>query len=67
VEEHVLDGGFGSFVLEYLESRQYLIQVKRIGVSRTFIYEVGDQQYLRALAQIDAQSIKQEIEIGLHF
>jgi transketolase C-terminal domain/subunit len=65
VEEHILDGGFGSFVLEHLEITQSQIPVKRIGISRTFVYEVGDQQYLRELAKLDSQSIKREIEIGL--
>ncbi|ASY20506.1 transketolase [Candidatus Planktophila vernalis] len=67
VEEHILDGGFGSFVLEFLETTQLQVPVKRIGILRTFVYEIGDQQYLRELAKIDSQSIKREIEIGLGF
>ena len=65
VEEHVLEGGFGSFILEYLEMSPQRILVKRLGIPRTFAYEVGDQQFLRESAKIDSQSIKREIEIGL--
>jgi transketolase len=65
VEEHVLDGGFGSYILEYLELNQLQIRVKRIGISRSFNYEIGDQGYLRMLAGIDSISIKKEIEFGL--
>ncbi len=65
VEEHVLDGGFGSYILEYLELSQLQIRVKRIGISRSFNYEIGDQGYLRTLAGIDSTSIRKEIEFGL--
>ncbi len=61
VEEHCLDAGFGSFVLEYLESQQILRQVKRLGIPRAFYYEVGDQAYLRKLAGLDEHSIKSQI------
>jgi transketolase len=65
VEEHVLDGGFGSFILEYLESNQKLIRVKRIGIQRSFSYEIGNQKYLRELARLDPSSIRNEIQLSL--
>jgi transketolase len=65
VEEHVLDGGFGSYILEYLETNQKLIRTKRIGIQRSFHYEIGDQKYLRQLARLDPDSIRYEIELSL--
>jgi transketolase len=65
VEEHVLDGGFGSYILEYLESNQILIRVKRIGIQRSFSYEIGNQKYLRELARLDPSSIWNEIQLSL--
>jgi transketolase len=62
VEEHCLDAGFGSFVLEFLENQQISIQVKRLGIPRDFYYEVGDQEYLRKLAGLDEQSINSQIQ-----
>jgi transketolase C-terminal domain/subunit len=62
IEEHVLDGGFGSFVLEYLEHRQFSKKIKRLGIKRNFEYVVGDQAFLRKLAGIDSQSIHSELE-----
>jgi transketolase C-terminal domain/subunit len=62
VEEHCLDAGFGSFVLEYLESQQISSPVKRLGIPRDFYYEVGDQEYLRKLAGLDEQSISTQIQ-----
>ena len=62
VEEHCLDAGFGSFVLEYLESQQISSQVKRLGIPRDFYFEVGDPEYLRKLAGLDEQSIRSQIQ-----
>jgi deoxyxylulose-5-phosphate synthase len=62
VEEHCLDAGFGSFILEYLESQQISSHVKRLGIPRDFYYEVGDQEYLRKLAGLDEQSISTQIQ-----
>ena len=61
VEEHCLDAGFGSFVLEYLERKEILIKVKRVGIPRSFTFEVGDQEYLRKLAGIDEKSLSKSI------
>lgn len=61
VEEHCLDAGFGSFVLEYLETQEIMIKVKRVGIPRNFSFEVGDQEYLRKLAGIDELSIRTKI------
>ena len=46
VEENALDGGFGSAVLELLEKRNILANVKRIGLPDKFI-EHGSQDILR--------------------
>jgi len=57
VEEHVLDGGFGSFVLEFLEKANIVITVKRVGIERGLELPVGNQEYLREFAGIDARAI----------
>jgi transketolase len=67
VEEHCLDAGFGSFILEYLEIQQVLKPVKRIGIPRNFNFQVGDQEYLRKLAGLDSESISLEILKFLRF
>lgn len=61
VEEHCLDAGFGSFVLEYLETNDISLQVKRVGIPRDFSFVVGDQEYLRKLAGLDEASVKMKI------
>ncbi|MCP3872501.1 MAG: 1-deoxy-D-xylulose-5-phosphate synthase [Desulfobacteraceae bacterium] len=57
VEEHVLDGGFGSAVLEMLTDKNvtgYLL--KRIGIQNRFV-EHGPQEILRKDYEIDSSAI----------
>ncbi len=57
VEEHVLDGGFGSAVAEMLmDNRVGGIELKRLGIKDTLV-EHGTQQELRRDHGIDAQGI----------
>ena len=57
VEENVLQGGFGSAVLETLSDAGVTgLRVERIGVADTFV-EHGPQQLLRSLYGIDASAI----------
>ncbi|SLM32680.1 1-deoxyxylulose-5-phosphate synthase, thiamine-requiring, FAD-requiring [Desulfamplus magnetovallimortis] len=57
VEEHVLDGGFGSAVLELLADNDATgCRVKRIGVKNRFV-EHGSQDILRSEYEVDARAI----------
>ncbi|KJR43456.1 1-deoxy-D-xylulose-5-phosphate synthase [Candidatus Magnetoovum chiemensis] len=61
VEEHVLDGGFGSAVLELLTdsgifNKRLSYNIKRIGIKDKFV-EHGSQATLRAEYKIDAAYI----------
>ncbi len=57
VEENVLQGGFGSAVLETLNDAGVTgLRVERIGVADTFV-EHGPQKLLRSLYGIDASAI----------
>lgn len=60
VEENILQGGFGSAVLELLQERGlYGIEVKRLGLPDRFI-EHGPQSLLRAKYGIDEEAIYNE-------
>lgn len=62
VEENVLQGGFGSAVLELLQdSGLYQIPVKRLGIQDQFI-EQGTQTQLRHDVGIDADGIAAAVE-----
>ncbi len=62
VEENVLQGGFGSAVLELFEEKGVrAVQVKRLGIQDTFV-EHGPQDYLRHKHGIDAQGILRAAE-----
>jgi 1-deoxy-D-xylulose-5-phosphate synthase len=57
VEENVLQGGFGSGVLELFQERGILsVQVKRLGIPDLFV-EHGPQHLLRAKYGIDEEGI----------
>jgi len=59
VEENVLQGGFGSAVLELLEEKEITgVHVKRLGIPDTFV-EHGSQEILRRKYGIDAEGILQ--------
>ena len=59
VEEHTVNGGLGSAVLEVLADHEQFTRVLRIGLESGFSSIVGSQQYLRQLYKLDAASIAQ--------
>ncbi|MBF0390414.1 MAG: 1-deoxy-D-xylulose-5-phosphate synthase [Desulfamplus sp.] len=65
VEEHVLDGGFGSAVLELLSdsgifSKRCGYKIKRVGIKDRFV-EHGPQNTLRAEYEVDSDAIVKSI------
>jgi len=60
LEEGVINGGFGSAVIELLEEKGIKANVKRIGVPDKFI-EHGKPDIQKKLAGIDKESIKKTI------
>jgi len=57
VEEHVLDGGFGSAVLELLADNDALnCKFRRVGIRDTFV-EHGPQKILRSAYKVDAAAV----------
>jgi transketolase len=60
VEEHRLSGGFGSFVLEYLDHYQITSRVRRIGISSTAEFPIGDHAFLKQFAGINSLEISRK-------
>ncbi len=69
VEENVLDGGFGSAVLELLQGRElFEVKVRRIGILDRFV-EHGSQETLRGKYGINTEGIAEvarEMVLGNH-
>lgn len=62
IEDHVLDGGFGSAVLElFADNNLSNIKVKRIGIKDCFV-EHGPQEILRHEYGIDSSAICNAVE-----
>jgi len=58
LEEHGTTGGLGSALLEWLMERgAKKVRLKRIGTPDRFLHEVGSQEYVRKLIEIDANSV----------
>jgi 1-deoxy-D-xylulose-5-phosphate synthase len=56
LEENSLDGGFGSAVLEFFNSKNIDIEILRIGIPDEFV-DHGTQKELHKLIEIDPESI----------
>jgi len=57
IEEHVLDGGFGSAVLElFADNGISNIKIKRIGINNCFV-EHGPQEKLKSVYELDSSAI----------
>ena len=57
VEEHMVNGGFGSAVLELLADNDITdCRIRRIGVRQTFV-EHGAQKILRSVYEVDAEAV----------
>jgi len=61
VEEQMLDGGFGSTIIETIVDAGVYMPVKRIGIYDEFKVVNGDREYLNKLYSIDTDSIASEI------
>lgn len=67
IEDHVLDGGFGSAVLElFADNNLSNITTKRIGIKNCFV-EHGPQEILKAEYGIDSSAICKAVEEFVQF
>jgi len=60
IEDGVIQGGFGSAILEFMSDNGYLVHVKRIGLPDSFI-EHGTPDELYAMLGLDVDGIKKSI------
>lgn len=60
IEDGVINGGFGSAVLEFMSDNQYNVQVTRLGIPDTFI-EHGTPEELYEMIELDYTGIKNKL------
>lgn len=65
LEEHVVRGGLGGLVAEYLVEARDRPVLLRLGVEGSFVSLVGSQAYLRSMVGIDADGIVRAIIAAL--
>lgn len=56
LEEHILIGGFGSYILETYYNRILKVKFYKLGVNKRF-NSIGNQQYMRKINNIDCEGI----------
>jgi transketolase len=61
VEEHVLEGGFGSAVLEVASDNAYTGRITRLGINSQNKHALGSQSFLRVINGLDALSIAKKL------
>ncbi len=63
LEEHGIVGGLGTSIIEWLSDNNYSkkINLKRLGVPKVFINNLGNQEYTRNQFGIDCSGIKKQI------
>jgi 1-deoxy-D-xylulose-5-phosphate synthase len=62
VEDGVIQGGFGSAVLEFMADNHYHVQVRRLGIPDTFV-EHGTPEELYHMLKLDDEGIANELKI----
>lgn len=60
IEDGVIQGGFGSAILEFMADNNYNIQIKRIGIPDSFI-EHGTPEELHHMLKLDTEGITETI------
>lgn len=61
IEDGVIDGGFGSAILEFMSDNNYFLPVKRLGIRDCFV-EHGTPEELYHMLGLDAEGIANSLE-----
>jgi len=61
LEEHVLDGGLGSAVLEVLADNGRTPLVKRFGIPNRYLYAYGGRRNIQSMCGLDPDSVSKTI------
>jgi len=65
VEEHSLEGGFGSIVLEMISDHQLGLRLSRAGLDSEKISSLGSQDHLRVLSGLDPEGLAKTVRRAL--
>jgi len=61
LEEHYLNGGFGSILAEYSNDSNLNKKINKFGIKNEYIHKIGNRDTLREYYEIDALSISKKI------
>lgn len=61
LEEHFIDGGFGSILVDYCNTNGVNKKINKYGIINEYIHKIGNREFLRKYYKIDAKSIAKKI------
>ena len=61
LEEHFVNGGFGTILSEYCNDNDINKRINKYGIKNEYIHKIGNRDYLREYYGIDAKSIAKKI------
>lgn len=61
LEEHFINGGFGSILAEYCNENSIFKKINKFGLKNEYIHKIGNRDYLREYYGIDGKNIGKEI------
>jgi transketolase len=61
IEEHLLIGGLGSIIAEFLIDQRLNIPLRRFGIQDKYYYAYGGRENIQALCDLDTESITRKI------
>lgn len=61
LEEHFVDGGFGSILTEYCNLNNIAKKINKFGIKNEYIHKIGNRNFLREYYEINAKNIAKKI------
>jgi len=61
LEEHYLNGGFGSILVNYVNDNDIAKKITKFGIKDEYIHKIGNRDFLRKYYNIDAKSVATKI------
>ena len=62
LEEHYLNGGFGSILTDYVNENDICKKVNKFGIKNEYIHKIGNRDFLREYYEINASHLAIKIQ-----
>lgn len=66
LEEHYVDGGFGTILSNFLNDKNIFKKVNKFGIKNEYIHAIGNRDFIRQYYKIDALNVSDSIKRTIH-